>query len=366
VHAQRIAQSRPSLQAGEPTARPIIAPDERLTEEWHALNLEADVTETCVASACMSIVGRYPAAVPATFGQLRKILQRPRAKAHPLAELGLAQSTRDEHRRLLRWMIEETAFDTWATPQAVLEILARRRKARKLRWTTVVKYAASIAGALQVLPLYHIAEPVTLSASPEWKTALKGLAAKAREESARIPTAVTFDQVKTAVQNATATATKRALALGWLVAGRTGDILKLRREDIVLSNGSLTVTYRRGKTVARRGPYSVSTLVPREWQILFDKMPDMPMNGSSTWATLKALRTVHKDLENRSIRRGALQTLARSGIEEQTLLLFSGHASVAMLRRYLAWGADTAANTSAMKKAAANLVAAANPVRQGL
>lgn len=43
-------------------------------------------------------------------------------------------------------------------------ILSRHRRSRKLRWTTVVKYASSIAGARQILPLYHLADPINLSA----------------------------------------------------------------------------------------------------------------------------------------------------------------------------------------------------------
>ena len=70
--------------------------------------------------------------------------------------------------------------------------------------------------------------------------------------------------------------------------------------------------------------------------------------GTTDWVTtlkhasvkdvLVALRRVDPSLENGSVRCGALQPLAHAGVDEETLLLFSGHATLAMLRRYLNWG----------------------------
>jgi hypothetical protein len=51
-----------------------------------------------------------------------------------------------------------------------------------------------------------------------------------------------------------------------------------------------------------------------------------------------ALRLGHMELEQRSLRRGALQTMADKGVSEEVMLQFSGHTTVAMLRRYLDWG----------------------------
>jgi hypothetical protein len=51
-------------------------------------------------------------------------------------------------------------------------------------------------------------------------------------------------------------------------------------------------------------------------------------------------------LENRSIRRGALQAMALAGASEKELMLFSRHATPAMLRRYLGFGRDRTAEAA--------------------
>jgi hypothetical protein len=55
----------------------------------------------------------------------------------------------------------------------------------------------------------------------------------------------------------------------------------------------------------------------------------------------KLLREINPDLEQRSLRRGALQAMGENA--EADLLTFSGNASVEMLRRYLSWGRRKAA-----------------------
>ena len=50
------------------------------------------------------------------------------------------------------------------------------------------------------------------------------------------------------------------------------------------------------------------------------------------------LRLTDRDLESKSIRRGALQHMARHGASAPTLMSFSGHGSVEMLKVYLGFG----------------------------
>ena len=47
------------------------------------------------------------------------------------------------------------------------------------------------------------------------------------------------------------------------------------------------------------------------------------------------LRTTDPRLEARSLRVGALTTLASNGVPEEQMLLFSGHQSTDMLREYV-------------------------------
>ena len=72
-----------------------------------------------------------------------------------------------------------------------------------------------------------------------------------------------------------------------------------------------------------------------------------------TGATLKlALRTVSPLLEQRSIRRGALQLMASNNTDETTLMRFSGHRRVETLRRYLNWNTVNSLVQSQMRKSA--------------
>lgn len=344
----------------------IVAADHRQSQDWEAMQLDADTTDNCIDQACLTMARGNPATTgPTRFGELRKILARPQSKPHPMSDLGMAATTRGEHMRLLGWLQHQPGFDAWPTHQAIMEVLSRRRREKRLKWTTTIKHLASMAGALQLLPLYRAGTtPIALHLIPEWKVALRGVAAKAKEEGSRVPTAATFEQVRRAVAATSHPGTQRALATTWLLAARTGDVLKLRKNDLTIvtaqgearnGDNSLTATYTKGKTVMRRGPYSVSSTVPAEWKTLLNQIPENPFAGASTWTVLNALRAVDKKLENRSIRRGALHTLATSGVDEDTLLLFSGHASVQMLRRYLSWGKDTQVNMSRMQQAAKKL-----------
>lgn len=78
--------------------------------------------------------------------------------------------------------------------------------------------------------------------------------------------------------------------------------------------------------------------------------------GRATVASVRdALRRADPRLECRSLRKGALHALAKSSVPEEVLLLFSGHASLAMLRRYLSWGAVGTRKQKIMREAAAAL-----------
>jgi hypothetical protein len=142
------------------------------------------------------------------------------------------------------------------------------------------------------------------------------------------------------------------MALAWLTAARVGCVMQLTTRDVLLNpQGDLTVHFRRGKGVKLRGPYTVHSKCPAKWQELLretlaqakdgwlfpcNSLKDRQEQGREVTA---ALRKVDKTLEQRSIRRGSLQAMASdAATEEATLLHFSGHTNLPMLRRYLEWG----------------------------
>jgi integrase len=113
------------------------------------------------------------------------------------------------------------------------------------------------------------------------------------------------------------------------------------------------VTFRRGKGVLFRGPYTVPTLVPPQWRQQFRSWfasvrpeeflfpaASMKERLERGHTLLHALRLIDPSMGQRAIRRGALQHMARSGTPLETLMEFSGHKSQDTLRRYLRWGLD--------------------------
>jgi hypothetical protein len=300
---------------------------------------------------------------PRTLADLRNHTATQGTRAHPLALAGWEKSTIANHQRALRSLLSDSAFPQLRhTPivRGILETLNRKRTAKRWKWSTMLRHMASIQGALRNLTLTQGVAPVLLSQAQEWTAALKTVAAKARAERPRIPQPCTTTQIDEALRKERHRPTALLLAMTWICAGRTGDCRKLNKENVRMTeDGQITVTFTRGKTVNKRGPYSLHSTFPKKWRELL-KLDDErrwveELKNSDVEKTLSALRMVDRNLENRSLRRGALQTLAESGASEQTLMEFSGHTQVATLRRYLQWGSIGSEKIQRMTAAATAL-----------
>jgi len=288
-------------------------------------------------------------------------LQMDDAHVSSLAKLGIVSSTRKGHRRILRQMAQlpphlydaplATALSEWAN---------LRRTERRWQWSTTTTFLASTQGALQLLPLYTKAPAsIELKSSPEWRQTMRTCTRKANEEIGYQPKPATFADIERAMEEADTPRLKWALLIAWLTAARGGCTLLLRRENLVLKpKGDLVVMFRRGKGVKARGPYSVHTKVPSHYLQDFAAWLDSHPGG---WCFPQVkgehiklgLRKVDPQLEQRSIRRGALITLAKTGASEETLMRFSGHTNTRTLRRYLGWGSAEGQAKDLMTKAAA-------------
>jgi integrase len=271
---------------------------------------------------------------------------------HPLAKRGFATSTIRGHRAVLRWVSESIPMDLRDAPlaMALVELVNRQRLRKKWRWSTTATKMAQLQGALSSLPLYArlngTLRKVTLAHCPVWVASLRAATRKAREQLGNQPKAVTSPIIRAIAQNSLIPiSTRAAVALTWLTAARCSDSLQLRQGDVTLKGTTLTVTWARGKTVARRGPYTVSSDVPPVLLPLLQACcggttPTNLLFPETTGRMLKiALRsTGDRALEQRSIRRGALQQLAAQKMPTAVLLLFSGHTTERMLMRYLGHG----------------------------
>ena len=113
-------------------------------------------------------------------------------------------------------------------------------------------------------------------------------------------------------------------------------------------------------TVKTRGSYTVFTQRPpaeylREFEAYVESMRASPyLFKGVTGAQIKvALRRANPLLEQRSLRRGALQAVAATGVSDTEMLHYSGHTNVAMLRRYLNFGKLSGEGAKLSEQAAA-------------
>ena len=265
-----------------------------------------------------------------------------------LAQSALKPGTRAAHRRAIKSLGNMSiALQHARAAKAIIMFLSRIRTSRRWRWSTMAKNMATMQGALKKLPLYVQGAPVDLALDPEWVAACKSAQAKAKSEAARVPLAASMAWMEAAILAAPDMQMKILLMLAWCVAARIGDLLKLKIgsnqcPDVVCKNGVLSITWRDGKTVSSRGPYTVAVRPPSEWYnaiaAYLRTRTTWVFSGLKTGDVLVALRRAHPKLECRSVRRGALQCLANAGVSDSVLMQISGHTQLQTLKRYLQWG----------------------------
>jgi integrase len=142
-----------------------------------------------------------------------------------------------------------------------------------------------------------------------------------------------------------------ALIIAWAAAARVGDVMRLRPADVQINNEGMTrILFREGKGVGQRvQPFTVHTTIGPGRGIITKTTNEAKKNmqtyifntesrPSITKQLRRALRAQNPLLELRSIRRGALQTLALHGTPLDVVQQFSGHRIPETLLRYLGWG----------------------------
>jgi integrase len=275
--------------------------------------------------------------------------------------------TRRLHKNLLAKLTKaDPVLQRLPLDMGIIEFITREKRRANWRWSTTLTYAASLQGALAQLGVYIPgADSIHLSESVNYRSFMKTLGHKTNQSEQRAPKPATLDDIKASIRVTQDVHTKGLLALAWPLCGRMTDVLKLQKTDVQIMGNTITVTYRRGKTIKKRGPYTVSTKAPPMLIAAIQKVLEMTEAHAFIWPAPSqheqmimlekariALRTADPELELRSIRRGALHALAAAGVEEETLMLYSGHTAVRTLRRYLNWGRKSKAMLEATEEAA--------------
>jgi len=204
---------------------------------------------------------------------------------------------------------------------------------------------ASTQGALALLPLYAVEGPILLKQDPVWTQSMRAAQKNARQQRTTQALPANWPMIEKAIIRAPTQSLKWLILLTWVTCARGGCARQLAKENILLNQatGEIAVTFMRGKRASVEGAYTIHSCVPpayvqglAQW---ITRRPQGLLFPAITGAHLvAALRLSDPRLEQRSLRRGSIQTMAKSGISEERLLDFSGHKSLGMLRRYLDFG----------------------------
>lgn len=291
------------------------------------------------------------------------VTQPPPTDIPEAAREALAKDTRRQHLMYLRMLAKELNPDQ-PLDRALVSALQRLAEERKWKQSTQMKAAAAVQGAFKILPLYfRNTASILLKDFPVWRMSLVTFGHRAKQELPNQPKPATWDQVSKAIEECKNDAQAMALLIGWLTASRLGCIRQLSKGDVKWSAQHTLVRFTKGKGARIRGPYTVHAQpIPDQfrarWKDYADSRHTALFPRHVTGKSLKdALRRIDPSLEQRSIRRGALQAMALCDVDEETLMRYSGHTQVSTLRRYLNWNAVNSKVQKEMTKAGKPLVA---------
>lgn len=266
------------------------------------------------------------------------------------------KATRDLH---IRWLNEIKSMPreylSRDLPHAIMEYVRWIAVKRGWKWATYAKNLTSIESALENLPLYTNQKTgIRLRDCPEWRENLSGAQLKEHESEAEPPAPVTITDYEKIRKGLELTHPTEALFLTmmWMFAARPADIIRLRVRDVNFSSAEDTenvltqLTIREGKAVKFRGPYPISSILPRKYASILQTM----MNNKSRkqrifenadsvrTRVLQEIHTVVPQANLSSLRKGAAMHLASSGVSEEELMRLTGHTQLKTLRKYLQYG----------------------------
>lgn len=226
---------------------------------------------------------------------------------------------------------------------ACIRALYKIKAEHNWKWSTMQTAMGLLTGVLSCLDAYTRAHPYKLSEMGSWRLATRRVTKQTHLEEVKQSAPATIDDIRKAAQLLNkAPRAKLLLILAWSHAARASNVMTLQPQWF--STDNTIITWKKAKTTAKRGPYSTSSsygefteFVRTEIAAYTDRAAPM-FNKDDLTQVRTALRSLNKDFDLRSFRRGALQALATQGIPIATLMQFSGHTTERSLLRYLNWG----------------------------
>jgi hypothetical protein len=135
-----------------------------------------------------------------------------------------------------------------------------------------------------------------------------------------------------------------AMWVTFLLGQRLSDLCLLQLKCVVMMSEWMAITFVQGKTIPTTGPYTIHvSRTSRVATHILACMASAPKNPESriflgkgeSYEDLRQGVHQHMERDVRSLRRGGLQAMALQGRTTEEIRLFSRHASVPMLMKYL-------------------------------
>ena len=296
---------------------------------------------------------------------------RPANHVHAIVWNRLAPSTRKQHRRRLKELQDFVRISNnkdAPLSRVVVQMVMKRATERKWAWSTISSALSSINSALRNLECYTNHLPsVALDEDRYFSQALAHAQKLARlgavKPKGSAPLSITnYEKLSDQLKGKMGWA---LLQLTWYLAGRIGDVRRLKKEELTIDLQSIDESgycpvqarFTEGKGVSFCGPFTIKTRIPLAkakaiMEAIRDRRPqqyvfDVPIQRQVALA-IGAL----PDHSVRSIRRGALVHLANCGVKDDHLQLLSGHKRRDTLLRYLNWGGASSEAALAAKERA--------------
>jgi len=241
-----------------------------------------------------------------------------------------------------------------------IDAFREMQKTRKWKWSTTHGYWIALTSALTKI---NDTKQMKIEITKLSRNTEKYFLKKKKQEKVAFPMAATPEQVAAAAHILPPGHPLRLiLLLSFHMAQRCADIIRLQVAEICVMGTLTRFKFMEGKVVPSIGPYSIHmethhpvtqellafvntrNINKKKYLFLNQNTEDTTDATSTKQRTLLGvqikdlLRKINTNLEQRSLRRGALQHMAMTGMTIRQLLYYSKHRSEEMLMRYLDWG----------------------------
>ncbi len=328
----------------------------------------------------MRALTQEEASLVTTDAKLQQLLMLPMLviPSQESVQSAISMAQRRRHLYCLADLLNIIKSQKWNHPLELSLVNALDALEEKRGWaspTTKKTLAQTLFGALERLDQYTSSQLPSLRLGLEkessWTDANRKWMKDVCGHSPSLEEVTMEDIMQILTPGKTSLGAAALLILCWSSTGRPFNWLNVKREDLVLKvcedekgGCDLQITWRHHKTVGTRGAFTTHSWMPTIWFQKLKKWIDsvkgpylfpMKLWGKITTDLKLALKQQNPNYDLKALRRGSLSTMARAGVPLETLKLFSGHKSDAMLLRYLRFGANAGDQQKRSRAAAMTL-----------